>query len=187
MNRSDFIRLSLLGGIVTTKVFGMNSLINQLIDWPDMDFEMPVMFVGHGAPNVAAEKNEYTEAWLKMAQGIPKPKAILCISAHWLTHGQTNICSAKKPETMYDFGGMDPRLYAMKYPAPGDPALAEYLQGELKSSSLLLDDHWGFDHGTWCVLYHMFPKADIPVLQMSVDYSKNEVFHYQFEIGRAHV
>lgn len=180
MKRADFIRISLLGGIATTSNIGMNTFLNQLNDWPDLGFVMPVMFVGHGAPNVAAEQNEYTKAWATMAEGMPKPKAILCISAHWLTHGQTKICSAATPETLYDFGGMDPRLYTMKYPAPGDPALADYLQGELKTSSLQLDEHWGFDHGTWCVLYHMFPKADIPVLQMSVDYSKSEAFHYQF-------
>lgn len=180
MNRGDFIRITLLGGIATHSKLGMTKILNQLRDWPDLGFEWPVMFVGHGAPNVAAEENEYTRSWVEMAQGIPQPKAILCISAHWLTRGETRICSALHPETLYDFGGMDPRLYQMKYSAPGQPELAQYLKNELKTSEVTLDDHWGFDHGTWCVLYHMFPKADIPVLQMSIDYGKGEDFHYGF-------
>ena len=179
MNRADFIRITLLGGIASTQSFKMNNLLKDMYHWPDLGFEMPVMFVGHGAPNVAAEANEYTQAWVAMSEGIPKPKAILCISAHWLTHGETRVSSAIQPETIYDFGGMDSRLYSMKYPAPGAPDLAHFLQDEILTTNLSLDDHWGFDHGTWCVLYHMFPKADVPVLQLSVDYRKGEEFHYQ--------
>ena len=179
MNRADFLRMALLGGIASTQSFKMSSMLKDMYHWPDLGFEMPVMFVGHGAPNVAAEANEYTQAWAKMSEGIPKPKAILCISAHWLTHGETRVCSAIHPETIYDFGGMDSRLYSMKYPAPGAPNLAHFIKDEIQTAPIVLDDHWGFDHGTWCVLYHMFPTADVPVLQLSVDYRKGEEFHYQ--------
>jgi len=180
MKRNDFIRISLLGGLALTGSHTMNRILSLWNEWPDLGFEMPVMFVGHGAPNVAAEENEYTKSWFKMAEGLPKPKAILCISAHWLTRGETRISSAENPTTLYDFGGMDERLYSMKYPAPGMPELANYLQKDLETTSLTLDNHWGFDHGAWCVLYHMFPKADVPVLQMSIDYAKGESFHYSF-------
>ena len=185
MNRVDFLRISLLGGIAATSTFKRMSTLNELNSWPDLGFDMPVVFVGHGAPNVAAEENQYTKAWTTMGAGMPKPKAILCVSAHWLTKGETRVCAVSNPETIYDFGGMDPRLYQMKYPAPGSPDLASYLQHEINSSPLIEDDHWGLDHGAWCVLYHMFPKADIPVLQLSIDYGKGEEFHYKFGIELA--
>ena len=178
MDRSDFLKLSLLGGLSMVMEHKADSFLKGLNNWPDLGYEMPVMFVGHGAPNIAAEPNEYTQSWSNMAHNIPTPKAILCISAHWLTQGITKICSAIHPETIYDFGGMDERLYRMKYPAPGSPELAEYLQRSLTEVNTGLDQHWGFDHGTWCVLYHMFPEAKIPVLQLSIDYSKGELFHF---------
>lgn len=178
MKRFDFLSMLLLGGIAANKLSSMKSVLPFWEEWPDLGFEMPIMFVGHGAPNVAAEENFYTKSWYNMADGIPRPKAILCLSAHWLTNGVTKVSSILNPATMYDFGGMDPRLYQMKYPAPGSPELASFIQDEIQNTAINLDRHWGFDHGTWCVFYHMFPKADIPILQMSIDYSQDEQFHY---------
>ena len=109
MNRAEFLRIALLGGIASTQSFKMSSMLKDMYHWPDLGFEMPVMFVGHGAPNVAAEANEYTQAWAKMSEGIPKPKAILCISAHWLTHGETRVSSTIQPEPIYYWVGMDSR------------------------------------------------------------------------------
>ncbi len=127
---------------------------------------MPVVFVGHGSPMNVVEENIYTEGWQKISESIPKPEAILAISAHWYTEG-TRLQTADKPKTIHDFYGFPKELYDMEYPAPGAPALANKVLGLLDNS--MEDNSWGLDHGTWSVLKRMYPGADIPVCQMGID------------------
>ena len=142
---------------------------------------LPAIFFGHGNPMNAVTTNGYTEAWRRMGQGMPRPKAILSISAHWFVP-QTGVTVSTAPSTIHDFGGFPPELYQVKYPAPGDPALARRVQRLLAPLDVTLDDSWGFDHGTWSVLKHAYPKADIPGVQLSIDETKPAPYH--FEIGR---
>jgi len=146
-----------------------------------MPIRMPIIFFGHGNPMNAISKNNYTRAWSDFGKRVPKPKAILSISAHWYVPG-VFLTSMPAPQTIHDFGGFPEELYKIKYPAPGDPKLARRVQRLLTSIPAGLDTAWGLDHGTWSVLYHVFPKADIPVVQLSIDECKPASFHY--EIGR---
>jgi 4,5-DOPA dioxygenase extradiol len=140
--------------------------------------KMPVLFVGHGNPMNAVEDNDFTRGWQAVARNIPVPKAILCISAHWETAG-TFITAMPKPRTIHDFGGFPQDLYNVQYPAPGDPELARAISREVKKTQVLPDEKWGLDHGTWSVLTRMYPVADIPVLQLSLDYRKEAQYHYE--------
>jgi 4,5-DOPA dioxygenase extradiol len=142
---------------------------------------MPVMFVGHGNPMNAIEQNEFSQAWVQMGELLPHPKAILCISAHWETVG-TDITAMLQPKTIHDFYGFPRELFALKYPAPGSPELAEDVRSLVKSRDIQLNEDWGLDHGTWSVLVRMFPQADIPVLQLSLDRTQSAQFHY--DLGR---
>ncbi|MBP1744228.1 MAG: ligB2 [Firmicutes bacterium] len=146
---------------------------------PEMK-KMPVLFVGHGNPMNAIEDNEYSRGWIEIARKIPKPEAILSISAHWYTK-VTKVSDAAKPETVYDIYGFPDELYQVAYNAPGAPELARQLKGMI-SSEVELDNSWGIDHGTWSVLRRMYPEADIPVLQLSVDSLTS--FDAHFRIGR---
>ena len=139
--------------------------------------QMPVLFVGHGTPMNAIEDNAFSEAWRAVGEALPRPKAILCISAHWETSGARATAMAK-PRTIHDFGGFPQALFDAQYPAPGSSWLARETQAALKSIDVRLDDAWGLDHGTWSVLMHMFPKADIPVVQLSLDSTKSGPQHY---------
>lgn len=130
---------------------------------------MPVIFIGHGAPTNAIETNEFTETWRKLAKKFPKPRGIVCVSAHWLREG-TAVTHVKRPKTIHDFYGFPAQLFKQKYPAPGAVELAEKIQKIVKSVSVSLDKEWGFDHGTWSVLKHMYPDADVPTIQLSLDY-----------------
>ncbi len=130
---------------------------------------MPVLFVGHGSPMNAIEYNEFTNSWKSIAQNIPKPKAIVCISAHWITEG-TAVTAMSIPRTIHDFYGFSKELYQVKYPANGSLSLAKLIQQIITTVAVQLDYEWGLDHGTWSVLNNMYPKADIPVLQLSLDY-----------------
>jgi 4,5-DOPA dioxygenase extradiol len=138
---------------------------------------MPVLFVGHGNPMNAIEENEFSRAWVKVGEQLPPPKAILCISAHWETVG-TKVTAMPQPKTIHDFYGFPAGLFAKKYPAPGSPQLAEDIRATVKSINIQLDLDWGLDHGTWSVLVRMFPKADIPVLQFSLDRAISTQAHY---------
>lgn len=142
----------------------------------------PAIFFGHGSPMYAIQENRYTAAWRHIRQGLPKPRAILAISAHWFVSG-TAVAISAAPRTIHDFGGFPQELYRVQYPAPGDPALAHRVQELLSPVEVALDDSWGLDHGTWSVLRHVYPDADVPVVQLSIDASKAPAFHYQ--IGRA--
>ncbi len=139
--------------------------------------KMPVLFIGHGSPMNAIEENEFSLAWRHMAETIIRPEAILCISAHWETNG-TFVTAMQKPKTIHDFGGFPAELYEVQYPASGDPVLAEKIKKSIALADIILDDKWGLDHGAWSVIKHMYPLADIPVLEMSLDYNKATKYHY---------
>jgi 4,5-DOPA dioxygenase extradiol len=142
---------------------------------------MPVLFVGHGNPMNIVRSNSWTDGWRALGESLPRPKAILAVSAHWYVH-DLKVTAMAHPQTIYDFGGFPEELYEKKYPAPGDGLLAEKIRDMLALHGAGLDQEWGLDHGTWSVLYHMFPKADVPVVQLSIDRTRLPSFHY--EIGR---
>ena len=142
---------------------------------------LPVVFYGHGSPMIALEKSDTTAAWRVIAQTIGTPKAILCISAHWLTRG-TAVTAMAQPRTIHDFGAFPQALFDMRYPAPGSPALAQRVVELLAPLPVRLDEEWGLDHGTWTVLHHAYPDADIPVVQLSMDVNATPAQHW--EIGK---
>ena len=142
---------------------------------------MPTLFVGHGSPMNALLRNHYTAGWAAIGAKIPRPKAVLAISAHWYVPG-TAVTAMSAPRTIHDFGGFPQELYHIRYPAPGHPVLANRIQHLLTPISVGSDEQWGLDHGTWSVLCHVFPQADIPVVQLSIDETKPAQFHY--EIGK---
>jgi len=139
--------------------------------------KMPVLFVGHGSPMNAIEENEFSKKWQSLGKSLPIPQAILCISAHWETKG-TYVTAMQKPKTIHDFGGFPRALFDTQYPAPGLPELEKELKAIVKSTSVKPDIEWGLDHGAWSVLNQMYPKADIPVVELSLDYTKSADFHY---------
>ena len=142
---------------------------------------MPSLFFGHGNPMNAVLHNSYTDAWARIGKEVPHPKAILSISAHWFVPG-TGVTISTSPRTIHDFGGFPRELYQVQYPAPGDPDLARRVQQMLAPLPVALDSSWGLDHGTWSVLCHVYPKADIPIVQLSIDESQPASFH--FDVGR---
>ncbi|HTW83610.1 MAG TPA: 4,5-DOPA dioxygenase extradiol [Candidatus Sulfotelmatobacter sp.] len=142
---------------------------------------MPVVFFGHGSPMNALETNPTTEAWAKLGVGLPRPRAILAVSAHWFIPG-TKVTAAEQPRTIHDFGGFPRALYEMSYRAPGAPWLADRVAALLAPAPVARDTSWGLDHGTWSVLVHAFPAADVPVVQLSIDETQPPAFHY--ELGR---
>ena len=139
---------------------------------------MPVLFIGHGSPMNGIEDNEFSQGWAQIATEIPIPKAVLVVSAHWLSEG-THITAMDFPKTIHDFGGFPKPLYEVQYPAPGDPELAKATAALLGHTDVGLDHDWGLDHGAWTVVRHMYPEATIPVLQLSIDYRKDAAYHYQ--------
>lgn len=138
---------------------------------------MPVLFVGHGSPMNGIENNEFSEYWARLGSELDKPSAVLCISAHWLTKG-THITAMNNPKTIHDFGGFPKELYEVQYPAPGDQKLANEISSIVKYTNVGLDHDWGLDHGCWSVVKNMYPDADIPVLQLSIDYYRPAEYHY---------
>ncbi|HSQ43358.1 MAG TPA: 4,5-DOPA dioxygenase extradiol [Ginsengibacter sp.] len=142
------------------------------------DHLMPVLFIGHGSPMNGIEHNQFSENWANLAKEIPVPAAILVVSAHWLSRG-TKITAMDFPETIHDFGGFPQELFDVQYPAPGNPQLARETAAIIKSTNVELDHDWGLDHGAWTVIRNMYPDAKIPVLQLSIDYTKGPQFHYE--------
>ncbi len=146
-----------------------------------MPERMPAIFFGHGNPMNALLRNQYSEAWAAIGEKVPRPRAILCISAHWYIQNAA-VTVSTAPRTIHDFGGFPPELYQVQYPAPGDPELAAQVRKLLAPLPVGLDQSWGLDHGTWSVLCHAYPRADIPVVQLSIDETQPPSFHY--EIGK---
>lgn len=138
---------------------------------------MPVLFLGHGSPMNAIEENQFVQGFRNVAKEIPKPNAILCISAHWFTAG-TFVTAMDMPKTIHDFGGFPQALFDVEYPAPGNPELAKETAELLKPILVEEDHNWGLDHGAWSVIKHMYPEADIPVIQLSIDYTKTPQYHF---------
>ena len=143
----------------------------------EQDQPMPVLFIGHGSPMNGIEDTEFSRRWTQMAKEIPTPKAVLVVSAHWFTKG-TQITAMDFPKTIHDFGGFLQELFDVQYNAPGNPILAQETAELLHSAHVELDHDWGLDHGTWTVVRHMYPEANIPVLQLSIDYTKGPQYHY---------
>lgn len=174
MNRKNFITL-LSGGIAMAS-------IQPFYDWTkglgEEEEKMPVLFIGHGSPMNAIEDNEFSKRWQQMGKEIPIPKAVVVVSAHWLTKG-TLVTAMPNPKTIHDFGGFPQALFEVQYPAPGSPELATEIQKLITNPAVELDHDWGLDHGTWSVVKHMYPDADIPVLQLSIDYYKPAAYHYE--------
>ncbi|WP_291247985.1 4,5-DOPA dioxygenase extradiol [Flavobacterium sp.] len=150
---------------------------NWAQDLKEEDTKHPVLFIGHGTPMNGIEDNEFSRNWTKFGNEIPKPKAVLVISAHWLTNG-TKITAMESPKTIHDFGGFPQALFDVQYPAKGSPELARETANLIQSTHVDLDHEWGLDHGTWTVVRHMYPNADIPVLQLSIDYNKSPQYHF---------
>jgi len=145
-----------------------------------MNERMPAIFFGHGNPMNAVSTNAYTEAWAAIGRSVPRPKAVLCVSAHWYIPGVA-VTSAERPRTIHDFGGFPQELFEVRYPAPGSPEIAARV-GELLGDAAMDDGGWGLDHGTWSVLCHVFPAADVPVVQLSIDARQPSAWHY--ELGK---
>jgi 4,5-DOPA dioxygenase extradiol len=178
MNRKLFLK-----SLALTPLAMHISSLNSLESWSQTlpySEKMPVLFLGHGSPMNAIEDNQFVRGFKEIVKSIPRPKAVLCISAHWYIKG-TKVLSSSMPKTIHDFGGFPDALYQVQYPAKGDPELAKEVKNLLGSEASLTDD-WGLDHGAWSVLIHLFPKADIPVIQLSIDYSQPSSHH--FELGK---
>jgi 4,5-DOPA dioxygenase extradiol len=183
MDRRGFLgRLGLFAALPFTE--GMAMKIKDLAEeakGPDTSDRMPALFMGHGSPMNGIEDNEFSARWAKLGQELPRPKAVLCVSAHWLTRG-TQVTAMEHPPTIHDFGGFPRELFAVEYKAPGSPAFAEEIKEALPRHGVGLDHDWGLDHGTWSVVRRMYPEAKIPVLQLSIDYARPGRHHY--ELGK---
>lgn len=176
MNRKTFLKA--LAVVPLTAAAMKLNMLNKLTEPLAKTAKMPVLFLGHGSPMNAIEENEFVTGFRNIAKNIPRPNAILCVSAHWETKG-TFVTAMQNPRTIHDFGGFPDELFAVQYPAPGSPALASETKSLITKTEVGLDDKWGLDHGAWSVIKHLYPDADIPVIQMSIDYSKPPQFHYE--------
>lgn len=180
MNRKEFLKLSvpLLASVpLITSAMNLQSFSKMSKDFPSTP-PMPVLFLGHGSPMNAIEENEFVQGFRKIAATLPKPAAILCVSAHWETKG-TYLTAMEKPRTIHDFGGFPKALYEIQYPAPGSPDLALQTKSLLTKTEAGLDLQWGLDHGSWSVIKHLYPNADVPIIQMSLDYTRQADYHYE--------
>lgn len=174
MNRKDFLKIAGFGIGMTTLAAFKNITDNLVFS----EEKMPVFFIGHGSPMNAIEQNEFSEKWKSIGENLPKPKAILCISAHWLTSGSF-VTAATMPKIIYDFYGFPPALYSKKYPAMGNEVLSNEICKAFTGNQVNPDYNYGLDHGTWSILAQMYPLADVPVIQLSIDIRKNEQYHYE--------
>ncbi len=147
-------------------------------DLPEQEKLMPVLFIGHGSPMNGIEDNEFSGRWAQLAREIPTPAAVLVVSAHWYSRG-TMVTAMDFPKTIHDFGGFPQALFDVQYNAPGNPELAKETESLIHSAKVELDHEWGLDHGTWTVVRHMYPEAKIPVLQLSIDYTKPPLYHFE--------
>lgn len=175
MTRKDFIGIASVLPI-TGAVVKLNTL-NKFLDETNSTEKMPVLFLGHGSPMNAIEENEFVQQFRQLGQNMGKPSAILVISAHWETRG-TYVTAMEHPQTIHDFGGFPQALFDVQYPAAGSPDLAKATQQIVQQTQIQLDDKWGLDHGAWSVIKHLYPRADVPVIQMSIDYTQPASYHY---------
>ncbi len=162
---------------LTGAIMNLNK-INAMTNSLSNTAKMPLLFLGHGSPMNGISENEFVQGFRDVAKSIPVPNAILCVSAHWETRG-TQVTAMPNPPTIHDFGGFPKELYEVEYPAPGNPELAKETQKLISSTDVALDEKWGLDHGAWSVIRHMYPEAEIPVIQMSIDYLKSPEQHYE--------
>ncbi|HLP32766.1 MAG TPA: 4,5-DOPA dioxygenase extradiol [Bacteroidia bacterium] len=175
MKRDEFIKTALTG-IIGTAMMDLNSFASAIDDGKKAQ-RMPALFIGHGSPMNALAQNAFTQSLTKTGNELPLPKAILVVSAHWQTNG-TFVADTTKPKTIHDFGGFPRALFEVEYPAPGAPEFAKQTRELIKSVEVKFDHDMGFDHGAWTVLKHMYPKANIPVYQLSLDYTQPAQYHY---------
>lgn len=175
MNRSSFIKLIGLSSL-SMSMISFNDLFSFSKSLPGTE-KMPILFIGHGNPMNAIEENSFVQGFRETAKKIPKPSAIVCISAHWETKG-TQVTAMQNPQTIHDFGGFPQALFDVQYPAPGSPELANKVKEILEPTHVTLDQQWGLDHGTWTTLKHFFPKADVPIIQLSLDYTLSPQQHF---------
>jgi 4,5-DOPA dioxygenase extradiol len=176
MDRKTFIKsLALLP--LTATAMKLNEL-NKMAEFLGKTEKMPVLFLGHGSPMNAIEENEFVKGFRKMGNEITKPNAILCISAHWETKG-TFVTAMSNPRTIHDFGGFPKELFEVEYPVSGSPELAIEAKSLIKKTEVGLDEKWGLDHGAWSVIKHLYPNADVPVVQMSIDYTQSPQYHFE--------
>lgn len=155
----------------------LNDLAKMSAELPETP-PMPVLFLGHGNPMNAIQENEFVQGFRQIARTIPRPQAIVCVSAHWETRGSL-VTAMPQPKTIHDFGGFPNELYQVQYPAPGNPALADDIRKMVRSTTVDLDHDWGLDHGAWSVIKHLYPDADVPVIQLSLDYRQSPHYHYR--------
>lgn len=175
MDRKTFIKF--LSLIPATGISMKLNELNKITEPINSTERMPVLFLGHGSPMNAIEENEFVQGWRVIGKTLPKPNAVLCVSAHWETKG-TFVTAMEKPKTIHDFGGFPKELYEVQYPAPGSPELAKEVSNIITKKEVGLDDKWGLDHGAWSVIKHLYPNADVPVIQMSLDKSQSPQYHY---------
>ncbi len=175
MQRKDFIKL-----LSSTPLFMMNPIktLEDISAHFGKTDKMPVLFLGHGSPMNAIEENEFVRGFRDIAKSLPVPTAILCVSAHWFTQG-TKVTAMEMPKTIHDFYGFPQELFDVQYPANGSPSLAKETAGLLSPTLVELDEKWGLDHGAWSVIKHLYPKANIPVIQLSIDYTQPASYHFE--------
>lgn len=175
MRRDQFIKTLVTGAVGMSTLSAFNRFTNSLDEQEQL---MPVLFIGHGSPMNGIRDNEFSRKWKQLGKEIPTPKAVLVVSAHWLSKG-TRITAMDFPKTIHDFGGFPKALFDVQYNAPGNPQLARETASIIKSTTVEMDHDWGLDHGAWTIIRHMYPEANIPVLQLSIDYSKGPQYHYE--------
>lgn len=182
MKRKAFLKSMALLPLTGTAM-KLNEL-NKITEPFNNTDKMPVLFLGHGSPMNAIEENEFVQGFRKVGKEISKPDAVLVVSAHWETKG-TFVTAMEKPKTIHDFGGFPNELYEVQYPAPGSPELAKETKSIIKKTDVGLDVNWGLDHGAWSVVKHLYPDADVPVIELSLDYTQSPRYHYELakELG----
>lgn len=175
MQRDQFIKTLITGVVGMSTLSAFNRFTDSLSEQEQL---MPVLFIGHGSPMNGILDNEFSRKWKQLGKEILTPKAVLVISAHWLSKG-TRVTAMDFPKTIHDFGGFPKALFDVQYNAPGNPGLAKETASLIKSTAVEMDHDWGLDHGAWTIIRHMYPEANIPVLQLSIDYSKGPQYHYE--------
>ncbi|MCB9316959.1 MAG: 4,5-DOPA dioxygenase extradiol [Lewinellaceae bacterium] len=176
MNRKQFLKI-LAALPITGAAMKLSSLAKMTEPLKNTE-RMPVLFLGHGSPMNAIEENEFVSGFRQVGSELPTPTAVLCISAHWETQG-TFVTAMEHPRTIHDFGGFPKALFDVQYPAPGSPEIARETKELVQTTTVGLDENWGLDHGAWSVIKHLYPKADIPVIQLSLDRTKSAQYHYE--------